>query len=650
MVTMRRLLFAIFATAVGIWFWQERAREVSPPSGVGSDTARQVFELVAAGNGAIPSALRQGVAPARSLRVVDEDGSVPAECRVEAWSPDGVQDVVRDAPGSWSIPASECVVSVQAERFAPYVSRLRSSTDAVSVVLRLPRSVALLVAKPEGAAPGVRVRLRSAVDGESIAIDSDFARQWCVANHQQRKSLFGSLGAGELGPRWTMEVIEAKTDEQGWLRRELSAASVVVEIAGRRSVVCDHLMFHRSNAWSISQPLTVGPSGVSLVAHLLPGAVVRGSVDLVQSTARGHVVLRHEMPGGAGIVVQDVEQECDLRDGRFTFEDVIPGAKTVVSTCWPQPNELEFAVAAFTVEQGQAVDLGLLRPDTGALEVELAFVDVTTNAVVDAPDARWDLIVGTNPLRGPVLAEGVRELASSARLRVRGLPPGLVRVEAKLAQGASLPAGLALLDSRSLQNEQPVQAAGSVRLVARVCRVATSTIEVAGVEPGASTQGELVDIENGARLPISLPLHRDAAPRASVGLPQLPRRYWFAVRSDSGATGALAVGEVTIVGGELVRLALVPAAAARASVRGASGPIQGLRLLLSGVDDDRAVLGDANGAVSLRGLTPGAAYELRAQDKRLRSLAFDGPADGVHRFTAGEAGSTVDLGVLVVRD
>jgi hypothetical protein len=180
--------------------------------------------------------------------------------------------------------------------------------------------------------------------------------------------------------------------------------------------------------------------------------------------------------------------------------------------------------------------------------------------------------------------------------------------------------------------------------------MATSTIEFAGVEPGARTQGELVDIENGARLPISLPLHREAAPRAFAGLPQLPRRYRFVVRSDSGATGALAVGEVSIVGGELVRLALVPAAAARASVRGSNGPTQGLRLLLAGVDDERVVPMATNGAASIRGLTPGVAYELRAQDKRLRAVAFEGTDDGVHRFTAGEAGSTVDLGVLVVRD
>lgn len=650
MPPMRKALLCIAVLAAGVGLWKGFSLSGPSVGRTAKGTASSSLNLVQVGGGSEALALRESFAVARSLHVVDESGADVENCEVEAWTSDGPRNVVRHEPGRWTLPSSECVLSVQAVPFAPHVSRLSAGADAISIVLRRPRSIALLVTLPEGPAPGVRIRARSAIDGDMVAIDSDFARHWCAANHQQRSSLFASLASEQLGPRWALDVLEAKTDKQGWVRRELSTSSVVIEVAGRRIVVCDRLTFTRRNAWSISDPLSIGPEGVSLVLSLQPGSVVRGSVESHQHSAQGHAVLRHELPGGPAVVLQDVEQELDLRDGRFTFEDVIPGPKTVVVTTWPRPDELEFAVAAFAVEPGQDVDLGVLRPESGTLDVELAVVDATTNAVVDVPDARWDLIVGTNPLRGPVLAEGVRGLGPSARLRVRGLPPGLVSVEAKLAQGASLPAGLMLLDTRSLQNEQTVQAAGSVRLQARVCRVATSTIEVAGVVLGAITQGELVDTETGTHMRIGLPLDREAAPQTSLALPQMPRQYKFVVRSDSGATGAMAVGEATIVGGEPVRLALVPAAAARASVRGASGPIQGLRLVLSGADDHRGVLVDANGAASLRGLTPGAAYELQARDKRLRLLPFEGAADGVHRFTAGEAGRTVDLGTLVVRD
>jgi hypothetical protein len=615
-----------------------------------SAPARPMEKAIVA-DGVVPQAAREPIAARRQLRVVDEQGAVVDDVVVEAWSDAAALAVVRGEAGRFEIPSVSCILSARSPRFLPHVVRLPAGGATSEIVLSQLRTLAVLVVAPDGPAAGVLVRLRNAEEDRPVVFDSDLARQWCDAAPEQRARLLAGFGAAELGPRWSRDLIEARTDEHGWVRCDVSAPTLLLEVDSRQLAVCDQLVFTQKLVRSVSAPFPLGPQGASLVVHLQPGAVVRGGIEPGPAVPTGLVRLLHELSGGPGVRVLDDEMACGLHDdGTFQFFDVTPGAKTVVVKTWPQPDELVFAVAAFTVEQGQDVDLGVLRPENGALDVELAVVDATTNAVVDVPDARWDLIVGTNPLRGPVLAEGVRGLASSERLRVRGLPPGLVSVEAKLAQGASLPAGLMLLDSLSLQSEQPVQAAGAVRLQARVCRVATSTIEVAGVVPGARTQGELVDIENGARLPISLPLHREAAPRASVGLPQLPRQYRFVVRSDSGATGALAVGEVTIVGGELVRLALVPAAAARVSVRGAGGPIQGLRLVLSGVDDDRVVLVETNGAASIRGLTPGAAYELRAQDKRLRPLAFNGAADGVHRFTAGEAGSTVDLGVLVVRD
>lgn len=637
------------ALLVLVWYgWPAGAQADLP--GNDPSPARSVAEVVVA-DVAVPPPAREAIAPRRQLRVVDEQGAVVDDVVLEAWSAAGALAVVCSEAGHWEVPSVACIVSARSPRFLPYVAPCPAGGEALEIVLCQLRRVAVLVVAPDGPAAGVLVRFRNAAEDRPVAFDSDLARQWCDAAPEQRVRLFASVGAAEPGLRWSRDRIEARTDEQGWVRCDVSAPTLLLEVDSRKRAVCDQLVFTQQLVRSVSAPFPLGSQGASLVVHLQPGAVVRGGIEPGPAFPTGLVRLLHELSGGPGIRVLDDEMASGLHDdGTFQFFDVMPGAKTVVVKTWPRPDELEFAVAAFAVEPGQDVDLGMLRPENGTLDVELAVADASTNAVVDVPDARWDLIVGTNPLRGPVLAEGVRGLGPSARLRVRGLPPGLVSVEAKLAQGASLPAGLMLLDTRSLHNEQTVQAAGSVRLQARVCRVATSTIEVAGVVPGAITQGELVDTETGTHMRIGLPLQREAAPRTSVALPQMPRQYRFVVRSDSGDTGAMAVGEATIVGGEPVRLALVPAAAARASVRGASGPIQGLRLVLSGGDDDRGVLVDANGATSLRGLTPGAAYELRAQDKRLRPLPFDGAADGVHRFTAGEAGSTVDLGVLVVRD
>jgi hypothetical protein len=628
------------------------------PSGTQADLpgnapspARSVAEVVVA-DVAIPPAAREAITARRQLRVVDEQGDVVDDVVLEAWSAAGALAVVRSEAGRWEAPSIACIVSARSPRFLPYVAPCPAGGEALEIVLCQLRRVAVLLVAPDGPAAGVLVRFRNAAADRPVAFDSDLARQWCDAAPAQRARLFASLGAAAPGPRWSRDQIEARTDEQGWVRCDVSAPTLLLEVDSRKRAVCDQIVFTQQLVRSVSAPFPLGPQGASLVVHLQPGAVVRGGIEPGPAVPTGLVRLLHELSGGPGIRVLDDEMASGLHDdGTFQFFDVMPGAKTVVVTTWPRPDELEFAVAAFAVDPGQDVDLGVLRPENGTLDVELAVVDATTNAVVDVPDARWDLIVGTNPLRGPVLAEGVRGLGPSARLRVRGLPPGLVRVDAKLAQGASLPAGLTLLDTRSLRSEQTVQVAGSVRLEARVCSVATSSIELTGATSGPRPQGELVDIESGERFPIDVPLNAGRTSRAFVALPQLPRRYRFGVRSESGETGVHAAGEVSIVGGEPFRLALVPASALRAKVRGAGGPSKRVRLRLSGLVDDRVVRVEADGAAVARGLTPGAAYELRAlDDEDLSVRAFEGAADGVHRFTAGEAGSTVDLGVLVVRD
>lgn len=587
---------------------------------------------------------------------MDEEGGVVDDGVVEAMGRDGREGMAERGPDGISIPLVECVLHVSAVGFMPRFVRCTPGKERVDVVLSRARTIAVTVASSGQPAAGIAVRVRNAIHDSPVLSDDVSARQWLEAGPESRAGMIARLWGRDVESFWTRAAVEARTNEHGQVRIAVSVPSIQIEVAGGKlSATSSDVMFQRRGSWSVSAPFRLAGEASAVVVELArSGSIVKGRIDGTGSTVQGSCVLRCEVSGGAGISVQDIEQQAELRaDGRFEFDCVSPGSKTVVVTARRSLGEqvfaeLVFAVAAVQVEPDRVHDLGSLSPSQGGLDVQVGLRDAL-HAPVDVPDCRWRLFVGTNPQAGPVLAEAMGGVPNGGRVRLRGLPPGEATVSADLEHGVALPGDLRIFDSRGLRRSQAVTPAGQARLEGLVTRFLSTDIVVEGAgADGKIWQGDLFDVELGASVPGLVSRREGSDVVARLELPQESRRYRFELHSERGACGEYAVGEMVVAGGGQMRVEAQSAAAVRGSVRGRSGAGAGKRVIARCGSGWRSAEVDPAGAFLVRGLVPNAEYRLEVLGNTLERLPFEGAEDGRFRFSAGTAGVVLDLGTLVV--
>lgn len=657
-MTSKRLLSMLVAGAaiVAFLFWHHDGGS-APRSSATKDSGHSPQDARSAAREFVDDAGARGEGGARrQVRLLDDQGGVVDGGVVEAMGPEGLLGTGERGHGGVSIPVTECLLHVSAAGFMPRFVRCTPGQGTVDVVLSRARTIAVTVASSGQPAVGIKVRFRNAIQDSPVLVDDVSARQWLNASPESRVGMLAKLWGEDVEAFWTRAAVEARTNEHGQVRIAVSVPSIQIEVAGGKlSATSSEVAFQRRGSWSVSAPFRLAGEASGVVVELArSGSIVKGRIDGAGSSVQGSCVLRYEVSGGPGIIVQDVEQQAELRaDGGFEFDCVSPGSKTVVVTARRSPGEpvfaeLVFAVAAVQVDIDRVHDLGSLSPSQGGLDVQVGLRDAR-HAPVDAPDCRWRLFVGTNPQAGPVLAEAIGGVPNGGRVRLRGLPPGEVTISADLEQGVALPGDLRIFDSRGLRRSQAVTSAGEVRLEGLVTRFLSTDIVVEGAGADAREwQGALFDVELGASVP-GLASHRDGSDVvARVELPQESRRYRFELHSERGACGEYAVGEVVVAGGGRMRVEPQSAAAVRGSVLGRSGAGEVKRVIASCGSGWRSAEVDPTGAFVVRGLLPNAEYRLEVLGKALERLPFEGAEDGRFRFSAGAAGEVLDLGNLVV--
>jgi hypothetical protein len=581
---------------------------------------------------------------------VDEEGRPVAGGVVESWGLGGSLGLSDETSGL-AIPGEECLLFASADGFLPRLVRCPAGAEPVDVVMRSSRSIVLTVASADNPSVGLKVRIRSADPGVPVLCDDPIARQWAQSDRQTRGLMLADLWGRDLQPIVSQASVESRTDAHGQARLAFSARTILVEVAsGSLAAFSREVVFERRGSTAVSAPYRMVTNEAAVVVELQrSGSMVKGRIELGAVSVKGSCVLRFEQSNGSGITIQDIEQQVQLReDGSFEFDSVAPGAKTVVVSARLRAEELVFAVAAVQVEPGRVHDLGALVPEPGSLDVEVELLDASS-APVAAPECRWRLIVGTNPLTGPVLAEAVGRLASAQTLRIRGLPSGLVSVEAALDMDAQLPAGMRLFDESRLRCEQPVTPSASVRLEGRVSRFLPTEFSTPTRLSGAAAwQGSLVDVELGVDRGFFASRLDGSVVVAVVDLPQELRSYRYELHREHGSAGEYAIGSMDIAGGSKLQIEPKVAAAVRGVVRSRSQASKVVRVVAESGSGWRAAEVRPDGSFALRGLVPGVPYRMKAWDDRAGLLAFVGFADGLVPVTAGAAGEILDLGNLEV--